>query len=237
MEHWEYIDAVTAESNALAYAAAEAGTDAPVPSCPDWTVKDLLVHMGLVQRWAAETVRARATERLPFGDPPAVPDDELTRWFRDGAVALAAELSRADPTTPVWTFGPDKTVAFWLRRQAEEVAVHRWDAENAAGDLSPVPAALASDGVDEWLAINASRRAGGSGETIHLHCTDVEGEWLVRWTAEGLDIERVHAKGDVAARGTASDLDLYLWGRVPIESLEIFGDAALLDRLRTAGAR
>ena len=72
---------------------------------------------------------------------------------------------------------------------------------------------------------------------IHLHCTDVDGEWLVRRSPDGLDIERAHAKGDVAARGTASDLDLYLWGRVPVDALELFGDPALLEGLRVAGIR
>jgi uncharacterized protein (TIGR03083 family) len=239
MEHWEYIDAITAESNALAYAAAEAGMDAPVPSCPGWTVKDLVVHDGLVQRWATEIVRTKSTERPGFGDRPAIPDDELTRWYRDGAVALAAELTRADPATPVWTFGADQTVAFWLRRQAQETAVHRWDAENAAGDLSPLSPKLAVDGIDEWLGFLVARGASlsGQGETIHLHCTDTEGVWLITRAPDGVTVERAHAKGDVAARGTASDLDLYLWGRVPAGALEVFGDPALLESFRALGAR
>ena len=70
----------------------------------------------------------------------------------------------------------------------------------------------------------------GAGETIHLHCTDGDGEWLVRLGADGVAVTNEHAKGDVAARGTASDLMLLVWGRIPPERVDVFGDAALLTR-------
>jgi predicted lipid carrier protein YhbT len=134
----------------------------------------------------------------------------------------------------------ERRVAFWFRRQAQEVSVHRWDAQGAAGAPEPLEAALAADGVDEWLellAVRGGAATDGAEHTVHLHCTDVEGEWLVRQSPDGLDIERAHAKGDVAARGTASDLDLYLWGRLDADRLELFGDPALLESLRDAGRR
>jgi len=67
-------------------------------------------------------------------------------------------------------------------------------------------------------------------ESMHLHCTDTEGEWMIRFTADGAVTTREHAKGDVAVRGTASDLYLLLWNRVSAERFEIFGDASLLRR-------
>lgn len=70
----------------------------------------------------------------------------------------------------------------------------------------------------------------GSGETIHLHATDADGEWLIRFTSDGIETTREHAKGDVAARYTASDPFLFLVGRVPPVELELFGDGALLER-------
>ena len=70
----------------------------------------------------------------------------------------------------------------------------------------------------------------GEGETIHLHCTDGEGEWLVRLAPDGATVTREHAKGDVAARGTASDLLLLVWGRITPDAVDVFGDAALLAR-------
>jgi hypothetical protein len=147
-------------------------------------------------------------------------------------------------------------VRFWFRRQAHEVAIHRWDVEGAGSvperQTGSVPErrtgaviarGLADDGIAEWLdftrVFGATRHASRD-ETVHLHCTDTDtdgegGEWLVTLTSEGAEIEPVHAKGDVAARGTASDLDLFLWGRVGFEALEVFGDAGLLERFRAAG--
>jgi predicted lipid carrier protein YhbT len=72
----------------------------------------------------------------------------------------------------------------------------------------------------------------GDGETLHFHCTDVTGEWLVTMRSDGIDLTREHAKGDVAAKGTASDLLCWLEGRGPIDRLEVFGDEALLARWR-----
>jgi predicted lipid carrier protein YhbT len=75
---------------------------------------------------------------------------------------------------------------------------------------------------------------GGDGETIHLHCTDVDGEWVATLAPTGLEVERAHAKADVAARGSASDLLCWVMGRGPIDPLEIFGDRPLLERWRDA---
>jgi uncharacterized protein (TIGR03083 family) len=243
MEPSEYLAAIATESEALADAAAVTSFDAPVLSCPGWTMIDLVVHAGLVQRWATEIVATNAQERPPFGDAPklATPE-ELADWFREGSAALVAALEAADPEAPVWNFVFERTLTFWFRRQAQEVSVHRWDAEITAGAPTPLDAALAADGIDEWLGMLAVRGVGALPEgeaeqTIHVHCTDVDGEWLVRRSPDGLDIERAHAKGDVAARGTASDLDLYLWGRVPASALELFGDPSLLEGLRIAGIR
>ena len=65
MDHDAYIDAIERESAAFVAAADAADSDARVPSCPDWTVDDLLRHVGIVQRWAAGHGRASArTERV-----------------------------------------------------------------------------------------------------------------------------------------------------------------------------
>jgi uncharacterized protein (TIGR03083 family) len=237
LELHEYLDVITSESAALADAAERAGLDAAVPSCPDWTVGELVGHVGQIQQWARVTVERRATERISRRDlpgPPAAP--ELVGWFRAQAPALVAALQATDPDTPVWSWTDDTTAHFWYRRQAHEAAVHRWDAELAAGSAVALDTALAVDGIDECLGMLPSRgdRATGNGETVHLHCTDAAGEWLVTMGAGSTVIERTHAKGDVAARGTASDLDLFVWGRVPQGALEVFGDAALLERFQHA---
>jgi uncharacterized protein (TIGR03083 family) len=233
----EYLDAIARESAALADAAERAGLDAPVPSCPDWTVADLVGHIGQIQQWARVTVEQRATQRLSRRDlPGAPPAAERIGWFRGQAEALVDRLRATDPATPVWSWTDDNTARFWSRRQANEVAVHRWDAELAAGTPVSLDPALAADGVDESLAMLPFRNdlVTGNGETVHLHCTDTEGEWLVTLQTDGPTVERVHAKGNVAARGTASDLDLFVWGRVGPDTLEVFGDVELLDRFQRA---
>ena len=243
LDNHQYLAAIAADSAALADAVTTASLDTPVPSCPDWTAADLVAHAGSVQRWAAGIVSTVAQERPERDPPPSFSSmNEAAQWFREGSAMLIAALDSADPDAPMWTFSFDRRVGFWFRRQAQEVSVHRWDAESLAGTPQPLDATVAADGIDEWLAMVAAFGAGGLPEgegesTVHLHCTDVDGEWLVRRSPDGLDIERAHAKGDVAARGTASDLHLYLWGRVTADLLEIFGDAELLESLRAAGAR
>jgi uncharacterized protein (TIGR03083 family) len=238
----EYLDAITRESAALADAAQRAGLESRVPSCPEWTVADLVAHVGEVQQWARVTVEERVSERISRRTlPPAPSGAELLPWFRSQAPALVRVLAATGAATPVWSWTDDRTAHFWYRRQANEAAVHRWDAENVAGNPEPIETRLAADGVDESLGMLAFRTRDqlvGSGETVHLHCTDVPvgvgGEWFVTLQPDGPRIERRHDKGDVAARGTASDLDLFVWGRVPVSTFEVFGDAALLDRFQAA---
>ena len=79
------------------------------------------------------------------------------------------------------------------------------------------------------------RLAGGvtalDGMSVHLHCTDTEGEWLIVRDGDDLVVTREHAKGDVAARGTASDVLRFLWGRGGADQLEVFGDARRVGAL------
>jgi uncharacterized protein (TIGR03083 family) len=236
MQRDEYLEAITRESTALADAAERAGLDVPVPSCPGWTVADLVAHVGEVQQWARITVEQRATERISRRTLPSAPSGSaLVPWFREQAPSLIAELAATDPATPVWSWSADNTAHFWFRRQAHEVAVHRWDAELAGGTQHAIDAALAADGIDECLATFLDGdRAVGTGETVHLHCVDADGEWVITLTERAPKIERAHAKADVAARGAASDLELFLWGRVESSALDVFGDRELLDRFRSA---
>jgi uncharacterized protein (TIGR03083 family) len=226
-----YRAAIRGETDGLVDAAERAGLDAPVPSCPDWDVAKLLRHVGRVQRWAA--ANATAGEFVAPDTLPAPPGPErLGRWVRDGAAALVVALDRP-PGEPTWTFTPDGTVGFWQRRQAHEAAMHRVDAELAAGQAQPIATDLAVDGIDEWLGLLAHRPNAtlptGRGETLHVHATDVDGEWLVRLGDGAPTVERAHAKGDVALRGPASDLLLVVLRRLDPGRVEVFGDRAVLD--------
>jgi hypothetical protein len=145
---------------------------------------------------------------------------------------LADALAAADPATEVWTWTDDHTAGFWARRMANETAVHRLDAELAAGRPEPVARDLAVDGIDERLVLLRYWRGADQLQsmrgTIHLHCTDADGEWLLRLD-DGVEVTHEHAKGDAAARGTAFALLLVLYGRAEPSTLELFGDAALFE--------
>jgi uncharacterized protein (TIGR03083 family) len=238
----EYADAVRAETAALATTAEAAGFAAAVPSCPEWTVSDLLAHIGRVQNWAVSVIERRATEPLRFRDLEKPPEDDAGRlaYVRAVGPRLADALAAIEPGTPIWTFateGPGAgTAGFWQRRQAHEVAVHRYDAQLAAGTPEPVDGDRAADGIDELLTVMGPRAFAGGLEgppaTLHLHCTDRDGEWLVRFGDGGYEVERAHAKGDVAVRGSASDLFLFAANRRGVDDLEIFGDDSVLVRWR-----
>jgi predicted lipid carrier protein YhbT len=116
---------------------------------------------------------------------------------------------------------------------AHETAVHRVDAELAAGSPRPIAPDLAADGIDEFLQFflpEDPEVLRDPGESVHLHATDSADEWLVTVGAGAIAFERRHAKADVAARAPVSDLLLALWRRVPVADLDVVGDAAALER-------
>lgn len=234
-----YLAHIESESQALAAAARSGGLEADVPTCPGWKMERLVGHTGTVQQWATETVRTNAESPVDGRALPRPPQgDGVIDWFEEKTEGLLHALRHAGPDGPAWNFaGAPNRAHFWFRRMAHETAVHRWDAEAAAGvDPAPVDAALAADGVDEFLEHllppDAGQKASG---TIHLHATDIEGtdgEWLIALSPEGCSFTKEHGKGDVAVRGPASDLLLLIWNRRTAEGLEVFGDATLLDRWR-----
>ena len=117
---------------------------------------------------------------------------------------------------------------------AHETAAHLGDAQQTAGTAPSIDAALASDGIDEflqWFAPNVPDGTAPLGGSVHLHCTDVAGEWFVVDGAEGgLTVTREHAKGDCALRGAAGDLLFVLWRRLPLDRADVVGDGDLAAR-------
>jgi uncharacterized protein (TIGR03083 family) len=235
MDRDHYLASYRRDSRALLDAIATAGPDAVVPDCPGWTAADLAWHVADVWEWWGIIVRDRVT------DPHAVVQTTRPATFEEVfAVAehWAGELDRVltdtDPATPHWTWTADKTTGFVVRRMAQETAVHRLDAERAAGRTHVIDPELASDGVDEFLFAFLKRVADDAAPlagSVHLHCTDVAGEWLVVDDgAGGYVVTREHAKGDAAIRGTANDLLLVLWRRLPLDAVEVIGDRAVAER-------
>ena len=234
MTELDYISHLRSDGEALAAAADAGPLTAPVAACPEWDLAELVRHTGEIHRWATEIVRTGARpERGSFEKRP--PDGvELGTWIRDGVATLTEMLSSVDPHAPTWHVFPVPMVAgVWPRRQAHETAIHRWDAETAIGLRAEMDAQLASDGIDEYFEVILPRLgtrdsvAYPSG-SLHVHCTDVAGEWLVNSDGSGLRVERAHAKGDAALRGRAADLLLTLWAR-PAGTVERVGDQAVAD--------
>ncbi|HEY3503147.1 MAG TPA: maleylpyruvate isomerase family mycothiol-dependent enzyme [Actinocatenispora sp.] len=238
-----WLTAVRQESAALRAAATPDALDAPVPSCPGWTVATLLRHTGGISRWVADHV-TRGVTSDPGEEPddgPAEGGDALLTWW-DGCVGeVLAALDRAEPDLPAWNWAPRAKVAtFWYRRWAHELAVHRWDAQVSVGLPEPIETALAVDGVaevlDTWLLAHGAH-ADRDG-VVQLIATDTEDSWIVRVRGNAvslLDTATLLPEDrplDTQASGTASDLVLALYGRVPFEILDVTGDEALLDALR-----
>lgn len=240
----DHLAAIRRESARFYDLAGDADPASPVPSCPAWTIADLVWHLGEVHWFWATDVELAATSPDEIEPTrPARPEDygELVAWGRGQADRLVDELTRAPDDRRVWTWAlddADQTVGFIRRHQVQEAAVHRWDLERAAtGSPGAIAGDAAADAIDEVLAItlpwgvNPDKPLRG---TVHLHCTDVAGEWVVHGDGR---VEAVHAKGDAALRGTASDLLLALYTRIPLDTLEILGDPAvareLVERLNT----
>jgi uncharacterized protein (TIGR03083 family) len=235
VDYGDYISALRSNGNAAARAARDMPMETTVPSCPEWNLRDLAHHLGSHHRWVAGNLDqppdGKAFKRRE--EPPA--DEAIPDWLEAGAEMLATKLAATDPAKPCWTWVPfDDSVGFWARRTAHETAIHRWDVQNADGEADAVEPELAADGVDEYLGILGAfqgRRFPEAG-SIHLHSTDTPGEWLVRLDAEGIQLTREHAKGDVAVRGPASDVLLVLMGRKTMVAVDVFGDAPLFERFR-----
>lgn len=234
MQTHDFLNALARDGEAFAAVCADLDLGAPVPACPGWTVADLVYHLGEVHHFWHTIVSEQRDDWEGYDQPHRPMDGELIGWYRRGLAALVDALTAVDPAQANWTWSSDRTAGFVIRRMAHEAAIHRWDAEQAAGLDTGVEPHLASDGIDEflmWFADEPKEGAPAPGGSVHLHCGDVPGEWTVRMNAEGTyDIERAHAKGDCAIRGSASDILLALWRRRPASTVDIVGDADVAAR-------
>ncbi|CAM2772979.1 maleylpyruvate isomerase family mycothiol-dependent enzyme [Skermania piniformis] len=242
-----WLAAIRTEGAALAATPTDS-LDAAVPSCPGWTVHDLIAHVGAVHRWATTKILRTDGPRGIRADQ-APPGTAVSDWYQESLDGLVAAFAHTTPDTPAPTFVAERDVAFWLRRQAHELAVHRWDADSAVrpGDERPIAAVLAADGIDEWLGLFVPRFLAEPGavpdnlvgRTLHLHATDYpDGEWLLTVARDGVTYTRAHAEGDAAVRATTSDLLLTVWRRRGLGEVEVFGDrtaaAAILDLVQVS---
>jgi len=244
-----YVAEIEASTAGLAEILAEYDQGLPIPTCPGWTLRQLVTHVGRAHRWAAEITRTRSDAFIPSREVPdgKLPDDPAGQraWLRAGAARIVDAVREAGSDL-VWSFTGPAPAGFWMRRMAHETLVHRADAQLAAG-AEPEPvieAEVAADAIDEWLMLVTGGIVGNAGERakvlpagagLRLHATDDglggRGEWMIRRDAGGLAVERSHGKGDAALAGPAAGLLLVLMRRRPVSdpAVTVQGDSAVVD--------
>ncbi|MEV0479239.1 maleylpyruvate isomerase family mycothiol-dependent enzyme [Streptomyces sp. NPDC050508] len=228
-----FVETLDREGGLLASAAEAAGVEATVPTCPQWQVRDLLRHTGMVHRWATAYVAEGYTAHHPDGGLPDLDGAELVAWFREGHRALVDTLAAAPPDVECWHFFPAPSpLAFWARRQAHETTVHRVDAESARGGTpTEIAPDFAADGIDELLrgfhGRRKSRVRSEEPRVLRVQATDTDGAvWTVRLSQEPPAAERDGSgDADCELAGPAGQLYLALWNRAPFPS--VTGDASL----------
>jgi uncharacterized protein (TIGR03083 family) len=236
MELDEYLPVLEKANARFAGAAAEAvlthGWQAQVPGCPGWRLADLVWHLSGVQHFWSWVVKTRAPDPSTYVEPVRHPDDELLGFLAAQNAELETVLAGADPATRVWTWAPQQDVAFVLRRQAQEATIHTVDVEQVLGDVRPIATDVGLDGLDEWLeVIVPGVLPGGPPEDAHpvvFHAVDADAERTLFPGARPFPI--------AALTGTAGDLLMAVWRRVPLEVLTVDGDglqaAAMIGLIR-----
>jgi uncharacterized protein (TIGR03083 family) len=220
------------------FAKAVAGADpaATVPTCPEWSLKVLVGHIGQAHRWAASTIRSGPS---PVPDPfDADPGDasDWSGWLHAGANDLVEAVSAAEG--PVWTFFGPGPATFWLRRMLHDATIHHADAALATGAGFAVAPDLATDAITEWLEILSNpitptlkpglTELRGTGQTLQVRPEAGPG-WLITRSPEGIRCARATAPANATLAGPVADLLLVLTRRQSPDSLTITGDRALVD--------
>jgi uncharacterized protein (TIGR03083 family) len=213
------------------------GLDADVPSCPGWTVANVVSHQAMVY---AHKVRVMADNAWPDPWPPAeLRGRPPLEFLRDAKDELFHEFARHDVGEQTTTFGDDTSVMFWVRRMALEVAVHRIDAELAHDAITPIPDDLATDGVDEILTVMLHGDwAEWGAKTEHpVDATVAVEAGGLRWRCAAseavVDVVRGSSEPvQATVAGAPSDVFLWLWGRRGDEAVDLAGDARAARELR-----
>jgi uncharacterized protein (TIGR03083 family) len=251
LTHDRYCDEIIRQTDLIRDILQGADLSVTVPTCPDWTLAQLVRHLGGNNRAVETAVRTGMAVEDPGRQVPdaAGPDGDdppaLDAWLADAAARLAGTLRDAGPDgqAQVWVFR--RSTAFWARRAANDLVIHRADAAGTVRAGYAVAPDLAADAVDELLELISDPDIAGSspqfaelrgpGKSIHLHATDtgpgLEAEWLIELGSDGFTWRRGHAKATVALRGPLTDVLRVFWRRLPAgsERVEVLGDAALLD--------
>jgi uncharacterized protein (TIGR03083 family) len=259
MDSSRYLECLSADYGDLRDAAAAVELTAPVPSCPGWTVADLVYHVAEV--YLHKVTLMRTGEQPEQWPPPGLKAEAPLAALGRAYGALRSEFRARGPGQPALTwYEPDQTVAFWIRRMAQETVIHRIDAELAARlPVTTVPADLAVDGADEVLermlaygsvawpeefAEMEGEHLAGEGGTDTIIVTVAAGTvttgraaWTVRPSPREVAVTggRDGRPGDnprAVVEGAPGDLLRWLWGRAGDDAVRVAGDPAWAGYLR-----
>jgi len=244
------------DERAVAFRAAVAAApslEARVPTCPDWTLLDLVRHLGGVHRKWAAVVAAGPADAPPAKTAAdgalAAPREReaLLAWSAESTEQLLGALRESGPDRGCWTWWggsqSPQTSGAVARHQVQEAMVHTYDAQVTLGAPQPLPDEAALDGVDEFLTTCCAGPYAWPYEPCALDYHAIEGRsWRLGLSAEGVRVTGLPATAadaslaeaspvDASLRGTAGELVLALYGRVPLESLKIEGDRRHFDLL------
>ncbi|WP_225846068.1 maleylpyruvate isomerase family mycothiol-dependent enzyme [Streptomyces sp. HPF1205] len=252
----DLLEMLTERSAAFRTAAAAADPRARVPGCPDWTVRDLVAHLGEVQLYWAASVAAGPATRPPSDEAvgETAPSDDLLTWSARCTKTLVGALRTAGPDRGCWTWWADSdnpsTAGAVARHQVQEAAVHARDAQEAAGVPEPIPAALAVDALDEFLHVEFGSMDGWPNSPARVALITDEGPaWTLVLDPTGASAVRaapgtgvpdgargrtsVGPRPGASLSGPAGDLLLALYRRAPWDggALRVTGDADLVRQL------
>ncbi len=213
-----------------------------VPSCPDWSLDDLVQHVGEVYWHKVDCIRLNArpspnasgSGRYPHEEPDLTGLSSV-QVLEQGYARLNEIFEQYPPEAPAWTwFEPDQSVGFWIRRMAHETAVHRFDAELAVGTPTEIDAGLAEDGIDEVLAcmlVSDIEPGDYPAGRPDVQVRTGTRSWFVRFDPDGLSVD-TQGEATTVIHGGASDLELWLYNRIAGEKLGYTGDLTGMGLLR-----
>ncbi|MFF2507557.1 maleylpyruvate isomerase family mycothiol-dependent enzyme [Streptomyces sp. NPDC058067] len=224
--------------------------DVQVPTCPEWTLFDLVQHIGEGRRdWAVTVAAGPAPAKSAAEGAPAAPRerDALSAWLAESTEQLLDALRKAGPDRGCWawweTLQSPHTSGAVARHQLQQMAVHTYDAQITVGAPQPLPDEVALDGVDEFLSTCVATTSAWPHKPATADFHAAEGRsWRLSLSADGARVtvlptpgtpdENADAEAAVASvRGTAGDLVLFLHGRIPLDLLQVDGDREVFDQL------